>query len=321
MKIVRYNKRIDDFRFLAALFVVAIHTAPFADSIPLLSYTITNVIGRFAVPFFFVLSGYFLFKKMRTSKQPDAYVKTQSSLIKTYLLTMIIYIPVWIYLNGVNVTQFVFDVFINGVHYHLWYFPALILGIAIVYFLYDRLNAKLSLILLGGLYLFGSIINVYGFLLPDVELIAWIGNPRNGIFFAPLFVYIGQQLAVRSRPINPLFFVLSLLLFFGETYSLYFFNVSDPLNSMFVTLPLVIYYGMSLLLQADGKKHNSGLYHQLSLYIYIIHPVVILGLRLIIGKILMMELNPTLMFILTLILSIGSSILYYQGKKLYEKNK
>lgn len=54
---------IDLMKFICAILVVTIHTSPFKNVSPLLDYGLTQYIARLAVPFFFVASGYFLFRK------------------------------------------------------------------------------------------------------------------------------------------------------------------------------------------------------------------------------------------------------------------
>lgn len=318
-----YNKLIDDLRIVAAILVVAIHTAPFVEFNEVFSYIITNIIGRLAVPFFFVLSGYFLFRKFKyltKEEQYQSFIKTELSLLKTYALTFIIYIPVWIYLHGIDVTLFVKDLLWDGLHYHLWYFPALIVGIAIVYFLNKHLKFDHIFIVVVLLYLVGALFNVYGPLLPEA-LVNLMGNTRNGIFFAPLFIFIGLFLALKKLRFNNVIVLISVVLFLFEPLLLYFTNLSDPLNAMFLTLPITVYFLMTKVLAHKGRTHNSLFYHNVSLYIYVIHPVVILGNRLIVGKILNMELTNTLNFVLTTVFSLLAAYVYQFMKEYYEKNK
>lgn len=53
---------IDVMRIVASILVVTIHTAPFEMLCPPFDFVLTKIIARLAVPFFFVTSGYFLFK-------------------------------------------------------------------------------------------------------------------------------------------------------------------------------------------------------------------------------------------------------------------
>ena len=51
---------LDDVRLLAAVLVVAIHTSPLASYSGTADFLLTRVVGRIAVPFFFMTTGHFL---------------------------------------------------------------------------------------------------------------------------------------------------------------------------------------------------------------------------------------------------------------------
>ncbi|WP_252448917.1 acyltransferase family protein [Enterococcus faecalis] len=59
------NDVLDAFKFIAALSVVGIHTFP---SKSILGSDL-KILARFSVPFFFIVSGYFLFKKFLLEKK------------------------------------------------------------------------------------------------------------------------------------------------------------------------------------------------------------------------------------------------------------
>ena len=59
MKFKRYGG-IDHFRMIAAFLVVAIHIAPLSYWNENIDYLITYCLGRVAVPFFFMITGYFV---------------------------------------------------------------------------------------------------------------------------------------------------------------------------------------------------------------------------------------------------------------------
>ena len=56
----RGTPALDRFRLLAAVLVVAIHTSPLSTYTALGDFYLTRVLGRVAVPFFLMVSGYFL---------------------------------------------------------------------------------------------------------------------------------------------------------------------------------------------------------------------------------------------------------------------
>ena len=51
---------LDYFRIIAALLIIAIHTSPLLSYSKMADFVLTSIIARIAVPFFFMLSGFFL---------------------------------------------------------------------------------------------------------------------------------------------------------------------------------------------------------------------------------------------------------------------
>ncbi len=56
----RLSPALDRFRLLSALLVVCNHTSPLDSFAPGADFWLTRVLARVAVPFFFMVSGYFL---------------------------------------------------------------------------------------------------------------------------------------------------------------------------------------------------------------------------------------------------------------------
>lgn len=54
---------INCFKLLAALFVIMIHTSPLTSVSPEADFVLTRIIARTAVPFFFMVTGFFVLPK------------------------------------------------------------------------------------------------------------------------------------------------------------------------------------------------------------------------------------------------------------------
>src|SRR5512139_2740556 len=93
------NLSIDTFRLLAALEVVALHVQ--FDNLPALVAIALRLQARWAVPFFFIISGYFLGKRLadpqRADTRPSIY-----RLIWVFALWSLIYVPQVISEHGVK---------------------------------------------------------------------------------------------------------------------------------------------------------------------------------------------------------------------------
>ena len=59
------NEAVDIFRVICAFLVIIGHTRPFMNINSNLDFFLTNVLLRIAVPFFFIVSGYFFYSNMK----------------------------------------------------------------------------------------------------------------------------------------------------------------------------------------------------------------------------------------------------------------
>ena len=158
-----YNS-IDLAKFICAIMVVSIHVAPFGKAesesiLSLLNYFFQQYISRLAVPFFFVCSGFFLFKKTSWecySLEPaKKYVKR---IFRLYILWTIIYAPLRIGSilkdpKGIVYASIVCcrDIIFTGSYSHLWYFPALIFAVLLISFLtYKKIKPHIICIMGGA---------------------------------------------------------------------------------------------------------------------------------------------------------------------------
>jgi surface polysaccharide O-acyltransferase-like enzyme len=147
------TQSVELFRMIAVFAVIVIHAAPFEySSSPIGNKldlaTIINQLARFAVPFFFTISGYFWGVKVA---RYGSLLKPTISAIKRILLLFfvwsLIYLFPWnlsesmvlginglikiIYWNMVAATKNIPKMLIRGTESHLWYLSALVCNMAI----------------------------------------------------------------------------------------------------------------------------------------------------------------------------------------------
>ena len=147
---------LDKFRVIVAILIIAIHIYPLSSINETADFVFTHCICRIGVPFFLMITGYFILPKAMEKKKN--LVQYTIKILKIYLISIILYLPINIYANQLNNITF-FDllkkILINGTLYHLWYFPALILGIWITYFILKNLKRNNALFLIAFLYVIG----------------------------------------------------------------------------------------------------------------------------------------------------------------------
>lgn len=270
---------IDLFRIVAAALVIIIHTA----DIPFLGESgnllLSGAVARIAVPFFFAVTGFF------TDFTSTASVKRL--LAKTMLLyaaATAVYLPYGSYFASIR--QVVFD----GSFYHLWYFPALALGAAIV-FLLKKLPTSAALTIALALYAFGLCGDSYAALARNADPIRKsldvmsnvFSYTRNGIFFAPLFLLIGSIIGSKVRCdigkprrislfISVPCFAVSLAALIAERFLLRGV-IFAPHDSMFISLiPCTVFL---ILMLSSIKMKPKPVLRRISMWVYIIHPVFI----------------------------------------------
>ena len=282
---------LDRFRPLAALLVVALHTYPLADVSPDAEFLLTRVLARLAVPFFLMATGQFALLPLL---QPGGARRLPRFLRKTGLLygaCILLYLPLGIYggqYAGLTPLSAVRLLLFDGTYYHLWYFPAALLGVCLALLLrraLGRAGALTAAALLYAAGLFGD--SYYGLAarLPALQagyaaLFSLSSFARNGVFLAPLFLLLGAELgggalAVPRRAAGA-GLALSLLLFAGEALALraLAWPRHDSMAVFLVPAALFLY---RLLLTCPCAERPA--LRTLSGLVYVLHPLCIVGVR------------------------------------------
>lgn len=297
MQIDKKYGGLDTFRVIAAFLVVAIHTSPLSSFSGEADFFLTRVIARLAVPFFFLVTGHFILGEQFTGRHPSPCLSTVSGYLRKILMmygaAILIYIPIGIYAGHYKelsaaalLRMLVFD----GTFYHLWYFPALILGILLLCLLRRFLSARTCTAAVFFLYALGLLGDSYWGLIAEIPGISaayeWgfqiFSYTRNGIFLAPLFLWIGAQCAERqNRRTDSLIipaagFILTLALMTAEGFLLRYLNWQRH-DSMYLLLPVCVYFLYRLLLTMTLPSKRQ--LRTISSWIYILHPALIVVLR------------------------------------------
>lgn len=286
-------------RIIAALLVVAIHTGPLLSWGENADFLLTSGISRIAVPFFFMAAGFLLFRKLEDNTRHDwpmviGYVKKVAII---YVVAIVLYLPLNAYKGdfqtGWTLAGVLRDLLLDGTFYHLWYLPALAIGVLIVYGLRVLLPEKAMIVLVMALYAIGLMgDSYYGFatsysaidLLLE-SMFGWFDYTRNGLFFAPPFLLLGLLLAKRNAGNK------------GEA--------ALPFHLILLAGSLALLVGEALWLRAEGWPRHDSMYLMLlpavwclfrvatlmrlryiaiagpfSLWLYLLHPAGIVIVRM-----------------------------------------
>jgi surface polysaccharide O-acyltransferase-like enzyme len=206
---------VDTMRALAVVAIVIMHTTPFKgshDAESTLPYILVNQLARFAVPFFFVVSGFFWARKVQEGKEPLSAAHASAKRIGVVL-------AFWcgVYLLPLNITSIiehgvlgpVKSVYWNlqrlledpvalafqGTEVHLWFLISLALAVymSAVFLRYRQLS--LLLVVSALFFVIGALGKSYSGTPFGLELEF---NTRNGPFFGWLFFATGIWLSRRT---------------------------------------------------------------------------------------------------------------------------
>ncbi len=329
---------LDRFRIAAALLVVAIHTSPLAALNEGADFFLTRVLARIAVPFFFMVTGQFVAAGLLTPSVKST-ARFHKFLLKTgllYIFCILLYLPIGIYAEhykDINFGSALRMIIFDGTFYHLWYFPACILGILLVRLMSRFLSLKGITAVSAVLYVIGLLGDSYYGLIqkvPALEAVYEFGfaifsYTRNGLFLAPIFLVMGMWAATADergqQEENSLSFccmglALSFLMMTGEAFLLRHFELQRH-DSMYLALIPVMFFLYQFLLcfRTESKKG----FRSAAMWIYILHPafiVVVRGLARPLGLTGLLVENNLVHYFAVAVLSAAAGFLmaYIQGK-------
>ncbi len=296
------NQGVDSMRFIAVFFVVLIHSGLFlyADRQEYAVYYALGVqlnqIARFAVPFFFVISGYFWGVKLQSNAKINTLAKQRvTRLFKILFAWNLVYIlpyNFFDYLNyGVietlksamgNVYYLVSHPLIiltQGSREHLWFLYSLSICFVVSAIALRFSNMSFLLAISVALFGFGLMGGAY----QNTGIGIDIGiNTRNGPFFGLIFFVLGMilsQLNNKTRLFkhSGFIFICGVALQSFEMHYLHKYHDADLLQDyVFSTLFIGLSAATFALRQNTllTKKLISKL-GRLSLGVYLVHPIIL----------------------------------------------
>lgn len=291
---------LDAFRFLAAFLVIAIHTSPLATINTHADFFLSDILARLAVPFFFMVTGQFVLSDYLFDCQKDTskhskiwgYLKKVTIL---YVVTILIYLPVGFYTEryeGITLRTALQMLIFDGTFYHLWYFPACITGVLIVYLLRRVLSIRGMMVITGILYLLGLLGDSYYDLMTNIPILSYayevgfqyFSYTRNGLFLAPFFLLMGavignwKQTYQLHPAISGIGLAVSLWLLTLEAIALRNFHPKHH-DNMYLFLVPCMFFLYQLLLRWEITLKSARYLRTLSTWIYILHPAMIVLVR------------------------------------------
>ncbi len=286
-------KGINIGKFLCATLVLISHMGPFDSFNPQITYYTVNLSFRFAVPFFFLCTGYFLYNRLDSEKNSKRLLLSVKRLFSLYFIWTCIYVvfslPYTITIETIR------DFIFRGSVFHFWYFPSLIISLVFTNFLIEKFapprgcgaGSQGGLIVVCLLYIIGLLGDSYGNLLPYLSPVRFIidiyhipfAATRNGFLFPSIFIYLGAILArnknSRIWKIDQYkWFVFSYLLFVIEFLFITKMKLARDLNLYIFIVPTVIMLFLVLKDVNVTLRLNCLMLRKMSVVIYCSHVLI-----------------------------------------------
>ena len=332
--ITNRNSTIDVLRLLAAFLVVFIHSGVHSlDGKVGFLGTILLVFGRLAVPFFFVVSGYFLYSNY--DKQVSRVAKSVPKLLNIFILSSLLYFIFfgW-YFGSYSFTASLItpSTIFNMIAFNhpiyneaLWFLLALICGSLVV-----LLNAKyvkkdwLLMILASFFYVASLLVSNYSQFI-NIEQVN-VSYYRNFLGEGLLFIMIGYMCSKYASRLQAISYIklfsysmLCLALYFIEFYAVRT-NVESPADIyiMFPILSVLIITWSIKYPNVLSKTVVPMLGAQIALYIYILHILFLYSIEILYARLGIdggQSIAAIVRLLVAFLLSLGLGYLYYVGKK------
>lgn len=284
-----YNtSSISFFQYLFAIAVILVHSGRLTSYEPL-HFGLKSTLGRLAVPFFIVCASFFLKQSLGNSKKMKAYLV---KIVKNYLFWSFVYLPyAWLFFSSLHLPIYLFPAGVLialiylGMCYQLWYIPAFLLGLFLVNQLVKHLGMVWTGLITFLLYCWG-LIETYSAYLDTTSLLKGYQlysnlffTARNGLFYTPIFIYMGYYLydhfhaqTFRIHRWQKLALSFGLLCLEG----IIIFQHQGIDKNFFFLLPFVTVYFVNACLRSSFlKSYDLQYLKQLSIALYFSHPIFI----------------------------------------------
>lgn len=340
-KSVNHNRYdiIDLAKFILSIMVVLVHCDCIRGYGAIGNLVIREGICRTTVPIFFAFSGCLL---SLGGWNYTRFTKQLKKVLILYLKWSLIYFLFKLMLSIVNnnYNSIFFDELWNTIfiaeNYHLWYLLALVYAI-IVLIIVLKIKEKITICKNNDNFI------VYIFVIGFLWIVCclhytynWVGKfcntsldltiykfegIFNAIFYAIPMIMIGRLSAMNYKKQTKTDYIckliLAVIIYFAELFLLYYLVPTLQNYTVYLSTPLLVYFLLSLLMniRITINKKYTKFFRELSLYIYCIHPMIIVIWNSYIKR------DGVTKFCAVLLLSFIISLIIYSVKYLIKKTK
>lgn len=212
---------LDLLKFVCSILIVFLHLNPFSKEGEF--YYFSRALVSIGVPIFFVLSGFFFFRKSKGMSIKNVYeyeegrlkkyVKRIFELLIFWIIPYFFVIDLWWIIDGnigENILKYLHHILFGGSGFYLWYLVAQIVGMILCCVL-RKYNRKISGTIVLILFFVGMVGTSYTFLIEGTVFqksydyyMECFYTLRNGVFFGLPCVYIGMLIAENEEKLSDL---------------------------------------------------------------------------------------------------------------------
>lgn len=273
---VMRSNSLDLLKLLASFCIISLHVGLYPDLKDIYGELI-RISGRWAVPFFFLVTGFFI----GMSKSFDL-EKRVFKIISIMLWSSLLFIPYVVVQNDFKVLDifaliFSYDTLHHGSYFHLWYLSSMILGLVLFKLSKDTLGDKL-VILLASVIVVMNFITDLSYSYDNVEFSH--SFTRHMISFS--FIAYGYYLSkvdISNFKSNVLYIALffSVILMLCEPFLFNWEFKKDVIDRQFPigVVPFCIILFIIALKFEISDNIFSRIGRKYSLFIYVLHPLLI----------------------------------------------
>ncbi len=324
---------LDILKFLLSLCIVAIHSGFLGSAI----YPFV----RLAVPAFFIISGFFAYKKINSAQSGSEKTKIMWGIIRRYFLLylfwFILLFPVTVLIRGYfnqgilqGLLTIIRSFFVTSTFQGSWYLMACMQGIILVHFLSKKLSNRIILLISLPFYLFATFTSKYALLINQNPTLSALVPLLSGPFPSPcgsamictLYIALGKAIAEGFLEKTPLRHCLlgfavsisALFIEFGLASQEPFFA---PSCDCWVMLAPAALYLTVLALKLKITFQYSLVLRKISTLVYCSHMAIIFVADILFYKLNISDQHGILLFSTALLSSLAMSAFFLYFEKFH----
>lgn len=277
MQEVKQYYLLDFFKYVFAVLIICLHVPHGGNRVLTL---VSMFISRLGVPFFFTVSGFFGYKKLRKEGETIFYRARLQKLLRLFAKWTIIYLPLTLYYQWIACERNLMQTFIEYIWQeivlapaYMWYLVALIIAL----FPFSRMAGKKYFLYASGasiFYVMGVLLNSWRSIFGADRLNIYYNvfeTSRNGIFFAPIFLAMGAGISILEERnklnvscLQWVMAIVSYVIFVIEVTFIYNRVPETEDCSMYFSLPFVIWF-ICCIICGGGQNEKNTLLRKWSL--------------------------------------------------------